>query len=330
MRAMMIDEAAPDGDGPVTWFVVTFEALASLFAIGLLGFWILRRQAVSGQVLRFLSLIAIEIALPSLVFVKILGGFAPAEQPGWWLWPVAFLAFMVWAAVLTALCTWTLGRGRPREFAFALFFQNITFLPLVILSQTHGPDSPMLVNLFLFGLLFSPCFFNSYGLFFAHRARRLRWGKTFHPVVVASVLAVVLCGLGVQHRVPRFLVSGLDLLGQMTVPLVMLILGGNLYLQMQQRRPVRWAETARFVLAKNILFPLATLALLVWLRLPREASLLLLLQSAVPPIASVPIFVEREGGDAAAASQYLVASFAFALLSIPALMILFAHYFPAP
>jgi predicted permease len=66
------------------------------------------------------------------------------------------------------------------------------------------------------------------------------------------------------------------------------------------------------------------------LRLPREASLLLLLQSAVPPIASVPIFVEREGGDAAAASQYLVASFAFALLSIPALMILFAHYFPAP
>jgi hypothetical protein len=310
-------------------FVGTFEALAALFVIGLLGFWIIRRRLVPAQVLRFLSLLAIEIALPCLIFVRITRGLRPAEQPGWWLWPLAFLGFMAWAGLLTALCSLSARPRRRREFAFALFFQNITFLPLVILTQMHGPESPLLVSLFLFGLLFSPVFFNTYYLFFARSGRPLRLGKTLHPVVIASVLAVGLCVLGIQGRVPGFLVSSLELLGNMAVPLLMLILGGNLYVELQKRGPLHLADTTKFVLAKNVFFPLATLAVLVMLRLPRGVALILFLQSAVPPIASIPIFVEREGGDVAAACQFVVASFAFSLISVPASMAVFAYYFPA-
>ncbi|MFO7897983.1 MAG: AEC family transporter [Planctomycetota bacterium] len=311
-------------------FLVAFEALAALFVIGLLGFWIIRRRVVPGRALRFLSPLAIEIALPCLVFVRILRGLRPAEQPGWWLWPLAFLAFMAWAGLLTAACARFVRAARRREFAFALFFQNITFLPLVILTQIDGADSPLLVNLFLFGLLFSPVFFNTYYLFFARDGRGLRWGKTAHPVVLACVVAVGLCLLGVQGAVPAFLMSSLELLGNMAVPLLMLILGGNLYVQMQRRGELHAGDTAKFVLAKNILFPLATLGLLVLIRPPRAAALILFLESAVPPIASIPIFVEREGGDTAAAGRFVIASFAAALITIPALMALFEVCFPAP
>jgi hypothetical protein len=312
----------------MTLFLATFEALAALLVIGLLGFWIIRRRVVPGQALRFLSPLAIEIALPCLVFVKIIRGLGPSGHTQWWIWPLAFVGFMAWAGLLTTLCTLFVQRARRREFAFALLFQNITFLPLVILTQVRGADSSILADLFLFGLLFSPVFFNAYHLFFAGRRRALQWSKTAHPVVVASIVAVVLSLVWGQDVVPDFLMSSLELLGGMTVPLLMLILGGNLYVEIQKRGKLHVADATKFVVAKNIVFPLATLAVLVLFRAPQELALILFLQSAVPPIASIPIFVEREGGDAAAASQFIIASFTFSLVSIPALMEVFALYFP--
>ena len=308
-------------------FLVTFEAVATLFIIGLLGFWVIRRRLVPGTVLRFLSPLAIEIALPSLVFVRILRGLRPAEQPDWWLWPLRYVAFVAWAGVLTALCTLCARKDKRREFAVSLFFQNITFFPLVVLTQMFGSDSPRVVDLFLFGILFSPLFFNTYHLFFARERRGVRWGKTLHPVVIASGAAALLCLLGGQDRVPGFLLSSLELLGDMTIPLLMLILGGNVYRDIQKGGQRHLFETVKFVVAKNIVFPLATLALLVVLRPSREVALILFLQSAVPPITSIPIFAEREGRDAAITGRFLVGSFAFSLLSIPLWMSVYGYYF---
>ena len=126
----------------------TFQALATLFVVGLLGFWIVRKDVLPERALRFLYPLAIEIALPSLIFVNIIRNLEPAEQPDWWLWPPRFLAFMIWAGVLTALCAPFARRGVRREFAVALLFQNVTFFPLVILTQLFGEDSPHLLDLF--------------------------------------------------------------------------------------------------------------------------------------------------------------------------------------
>ncbi len=309
-------------------FWVTFEALAALLVIGLIGFWIIRRRMLPGQVLRPLSTLAIEIALPCLVFVKIVDGLGSTRESNWWVWPLAFIGFMAWAGLLTTLCSLTIKRGRRREFALTLLFQNITFLPLVILTQLRGADSSILANLFLFGLLFSPVFFNTYHLFFARERRAFQWGKILHPVVVASISAVVVSLLWGPDVVPGFLMSSLELLGAMAVPLLILILGGNLYVEFQRQNKLYLSDSVKFALAKNVVFPLATLVLLVLLNIPRDFALILFLQSAVPPIASIPIFVEREGGDTAAASQFIIASFAFALISIPLLMMVFGLYFP--
>jgi hypothetical protein len=312
----------------VTVFIATFEALATLFVIGGVGFWIVRRGLVPGQVLRALSAVAIEVALPCLVFVRIIRGLDAAQKPDWWIWPLAFLGFLAWAGTLTAVSSRLVRRSVRREFAFALLFQNVTFLPLAILTQTQGEDSTLIVELFLFALLFSPVFFNTYPLFFA-RGPRPRWGKTVHPVVVASALAVALSMFGAAERVPGFLVSSLELVGNMAVPLLMLVLGGNLYVEMRMPGTARWSDAAKFVLVKNALFPAATLVVLLWLRLPRQFTLLLLLQSTVPPIASLPIFVGREGGDVASTSRFVLASFAFSLVSIPTALAIFEAVFPA-
>jgi hypothetical protein len=50
-----------------------------LLAIGLLGFWIIKRNIIPENVLRFLAVLAIEIALPCMVFVNIIIQFSPSS-----------------------------------------------------------------------------------------------------------------------------------------------------------------------------------------------------------------------------------------------------------
>jgi malate permease and related proteins len=64
-------------------FIVVLESVLVLLGIGVIGFWITRRNVVPENVLGFLATLAIEIALPSTVFANILVNFNPVESPDW-------------------------------------------------------------------------------------------------------------------------------------------------------------------------------------------------------------------------------------------------------
>jgi predicted permease len=116
----------------------------------------------------------------------------------------------------------------------------------------------------------------------------------------------------------------------MALPLVMIILGGSLYLNFQQKGRFYFREIAKFVLVKNIIFPLAFIGVLVLLKPSYNIALLLLLQAAVPPVTAVPILTERAGGNKGITTQFVFASFVASMLTIPGAFFLFTHFFPLP
>jgi len=68
--------------------VSTFESVALLLGIGALGLWVIGRRILPKEALGVLSIFALDIALPSLVFVNILQNFKPSESQDWWLLPL--------------------------------------------------------------------------------------------------------------------------------------------------------------------------------------------------------------------------------------------------
>jgi len=310
-------------------FVATFEAMAVLFTIGGLGFLVLGRRIVPKEAFRFLNPLVLDIALPCLIFTNIITRFRPAEYREWWQLPLWWLAFTAVAGGMTALAVKTCRKEVRPEFAVSLFFQNITFFPLAILTGLFGAGSSYIVDLFLFGMLFPPFLFNTYYLFFDGSQGRFDWRKTFHPVVVVSFVAIAICLADLQDSLPHFLVSSTKLVGQTAVPLIMIVLGGGIYVALSQHGPVRIVEILRFVLFKNVIFPLAVLGILVLVRPAYGVALIIVLESAVPPITSVPLFAERGKGNSALVSQFVVASFLASVVTIPIMVWLFGKYFPA-
>jgi predicted permease len=311
-------------------FLIVMESVLVLLGIGVIGFWITRRHLAPESVLSFLSMLAIDIALPCTVFANILVNFNPEEQPNWWQLPLWWLAFTAIALALTFIGRFVSARETRSEFTMSLFFQNGIFFPLIILSGIFGTTTPFIAQLFIFIMFHPTLFFGTYHLFFGKKAQATRWTRVINPVLIATLIAIIIQVSGVKDRLPDFILSIFEILGAMALPLVMIILGGSLYLDFQQRGRVYLSEITKFIIMKNIIFPLAFIGVLVLLKPSYNIALLFLLQSAVPPVTGVPILAERAGGQKSITTQFVFASFIASMVTIPSIFYLFSAFFPIP
>ena len=155
-------------------FNIVFQSVLALIGIGVIGFWILRRGIVSEQVIGVLSRLAIDIALPCMIFSGIMRNFDPSALPYWWLLPLWGLSFAAVALVLTLITMWVSQRSTRSEFALSLFFQNALFLPLIVIAGVFGADSTYAVELFILVIFAPVLFFSTSHLFFPEITRRIK------------------------------------------------------------------------------------------------------------------------------------------------------------
>ncbi|MBI4333377.1 MAG: AEC family transporter [Chloroflexi bacterium] len=315
-------------------FDIVFQSVVALLGIGVLGFWIIKRRIIPESLLGVLSVLAIDIALPSIVFANILLYFSPSKVPLWWQLPLWWLLFSSVSLCLTGITMFLSAAKTRSEFAVSLFFQNAIFFPLIILTGVFGRETPHAAHLFVFVVLHPTLYFSAFHLFFGRRAgakhNPINLRRVLNPVLLATLLALSIRILGTDVFLPPFIITIFQLLGGMTLPLLMLILGGSLYIDFQKRGPIYFTEVLKFVFVKNILFPLAFLALLLAIRPEYNIAFLIMLQSVVPPITGIPIMTEREGGNVGITNQFILGSFLFSIVSIPAMLSLFSRFFPLP
>ncbi len=317
-------------------FLITFQAVAALLGIGVLGFWLIGRKKVPSTVLGILTSIAIDLALPFLILSNILTQFTPQAVPGWWHMPLWWIGFSIVTLALSLLTTLLVKQEFRGEFAISLFFQNGIFFPLIIITGIFGPNSPYLVLLFLFIFISPSMTFSTYAFFFRRRSKEpsLALNRIINPLLIMTIIGVILGLLNVKGYIPNFLLMILAMIGATAIPLFMLILGGNIYNDFMNRTAgapkIYTGEVIKFVIVKNLVFPMVLLGLLIWLKPDFPVALILILEAAVPPITAIPIFTERSGGNRAITNQFIVASFAASILTIPAIVYLFARVFPFP
>jgi len=324
-------------------FNVTLQSVAALLAIGVLGFWIIKRNIIPENILRFLAVLAIDIALPCIVFVNIITQFSPSSFNRWWQYPLWWLLFSAIAFILTLVGMFTSAQATRREFAITLFFQNGLFFPFIIITGIFGPANPYVAVLFIFIAFHPSLFFSTNHLFFRKSALetekglqgekpegRLRLERILNPVLISTILASGIKLVGMEKHLPAFVLTVFQMLGGMSLPLLMLILGGSLYVDFQSKGPIYIKEVMKFTLLKNIIFPLVFIMVLVFLRPAYPVALIIFLQSVVPPITGIPIQAERHGGNSSITNQFILSSFVFSVITIPLMFNLFSKYFPMP
>ncbi|MFC2067712.1 AEC family transporter [Chloroflexota bacterium] len=315
-------------------FLIILEAVLVLLGIGVIGFWITRRGIIPETAHGLILRLAIDIALPCLVFANILTNFSPKELPDWWQLPLWWFLFAAISFVLMLVTKYVSNKDTRSEFAINLFYQNGLFFPLIVISGVFGTDAPYLPQLYIFIILHPIMFLSTYNFFFKSRRGKLKWNRIYNPIIIAVILAVTLQLFGTRNYVPDFIYSILQTLGAMALPLIMIILGGSLYLDVKQKGKLYFVEIVKFIIIKNVVFPFAFLGILILLDLYYSISysiaLLFVLESAVPPVTATPILTERAGGNKPISTQFVFSSFIFSVVSIPVIFSVFSKFFPTP
>ena len=213
-----------------------------------------------------------------------------------------------------------------REFALCLFYQNAVFVPLPIIVSLFGEDSVQTTTLFIFAVFYPSFVFTTYPLFFHKRTIEFNKTKVFNPVLIATLAAISFKLMGIGSYMPGFVTRALGMVGNMTIPLVLMILGGSIYLDYRQKEKIQLRQIIKCVLIKNILFPIIALFAVSIVHPPYEVALLVVLQASVPPMTAAPILIERMNGNKSVANQFLLGSFLVSLVSIPVIFYVFEYW----
>ncbi len=289
-------------------FLTAATATAKVFAVGAIGFYATYRRWISEEGWSGMSALVAFVTLPCLIFTRFATQFDARTFPGWW--KIALVGMALQIAGL-ALGYWIAKRHRNPETTMLLGFQNAGFFVLPMLQALLSPREfgRAAVMLFVFVI-----FFNSSLWIVGQRVllgkRALSWKRILlSPPLFATLISLGFFGLfhdfghGFETSVPWQIFLGgdspgaLPLVGDLTVPLATLILGGAVAGTIGAKSGAQDKWFAWEIAAWKLFFmPLCGYGLLRLFHVEDPTlRLLWMLECAAPPAINVAVFCQQHG-----------------------------------
>ena len=188
---------------------------------------------------------------------------------------------------------------------------NVAFIGYPVISIFMPEDGVFFASFFV--IVFNLCFF-IYGLGRISGQKALSLKGIFNINAVAALLLVALYVL--QIRVPDALQTTFELLGGISTPLSMLVIGSMLagipFRQLFTTHSLYVVSAMRLLVIPTIVFFVAR-----WLALPTEVSTVLLIMCALPSAAAAVMAAERYNCEPVYASKGVLLSTLLFLVTIP-------------
>ncbi|MDR1932874.1 MAG: AEC family transporter [Spirochaetales bacterium] len=303
-------------------FLSAFIQVAVLFVLIIAGYALRKTGVLDLAVTRGFSRFIVNVSLPALAVSSLQISFSRERLTD------ALLMFCIMAGcyLLYAVFAWLVPkilRAERRDAAiyrYLMVFSNTGFMGFPVLEAFLGREAVF------YGVIFNipyPLLTFTVGIGFmvfasdrSGEKRKIPWK---HPGVLAGIIAVILFLM--PFRLPLILGRPIEMLGGLTTPLSMLVIGSLL----THMRPAElWKGIAVYV---GVFFRLAIIPLTVFaiLRALAFSGYLLgvpVILSAMPVAANMSILADQFGGNEELASRLVFLSTLFSVFTLPAFALL--------
>ncbi|MCI1850350.1 AEC family transporter [Schleiferilactobacillus harbinensis] len=311
----------------MTVFLHSLSGVIVILVMIVLAWALTRKGWFNDDYAKVTARLVTQVALPAYMIVTISGQFHKQEL----LSLLPDLRFPLISMFILFALSFPLARVfrvQPQHHGLwrSMFFNsNTVFIGLPINMALFGNRSLpevlvyYMANTFLFWTL---------GVYLIKRdglggdAHFSLWGalkKLFSPPLLGFIIGVILVLL--EWHLPQWLMSDLNYVGGLTIPLSMFFIGMTLgHFHLAQLR-FTWDMVG--ILAGRFIFAPALMFALLW---PVQAPLLLkqvfVLQSAMPVMTNAPVVAKLYGADADYAALMVTMSTLLSMLVIPLLMVI--------
>lgn len=306
-------------------FKITSLAMAQIFILGALGYYLVKKNIISHSVLESLSRLVIQIIFPALIITQLLANFSFNLYPNWWIFPLISLVITAVSLFLgVILLKIAKLKNNKLQFLSLVSFQNSGYLPLALAASMFvGPElSDIFIYIFLFLLGFDLVAW-SLGIYMLtyEKEAKFRLQHIFSPPVIASLSTLILIALGLNKFIPTAIFKPIEMIGSCTLPLALMVVGGNIALV--QLKNIDKKAVGFFLLGKLIILPALGLWIVLKLGLPQLFGFLIVMQLAMPSATSLSVIIRRYNKEDTLISQGVFFSHVIGLITIPIFLSLY-------
>ncbi len=145
--------------------------------------------------------------------------------------------------------------------------------------------------------------------------------KVFSPPLMGFLLGLVMVML--QIKLPAFLASDLQYLGNLTTPLSMIFIGLSVS-HVGVKQLVLGKDQLLILLGRFLVAPLLMATIVYWVSLPSLMKQVFIIQSAMPVMTNAPVVARLYGADSDYAAVMVTETTLATMVVIPILMLLMA------
>ena len=297
-----------------------FEPISLLLIMILVGFLLGKGGVFQQGFNQSLTFFLLKVTLPALIFVSMLKDYDPELLLDVLL--ILLVSFACYGLYMLVAIVFTSSMRIPRSesglFQFALIFSNVGFMGFPIVEALWGRD--YIFHTAIFNMPFH-LFLFTLGVVLMTRGKAqhkgFEWKLLLSPGILATVLGFFFFLF--SWRPPELLVKGLDMLGSLTTPLSMILIG-SLLSALPKRAwggnlPI-WALCS----VRLLVLPLLVFFLLQFFPLPQEISRIAVIISAMPAAANTPLLAHEYGSHELLASQVVFLTTLLSFITLPIML----------
>jgi len=289
-----------------------------LFIIILLGFVLRKMNIINELLIKKLSELLLKITMPALIISSMQLKQVDQAILKECMFIFVFSGFIYIGSILFAIILTKVTKCNKADegvYRFMLVFANVGFMGFPVLAATLGKEA------LFYGAIFNlPFNFLVYtiGIYFLKKKNEEKndftWKMFINPGVVAVLIGLVLFVFNI--KLPFALDKALSMVGDLTVPLSMLIIGGVLTSIHLKEVLSNW-RIYLFSLLRLIVFPLMVLYIV---RAFTSNELIIgtaFILTAMPMATNGVILAEQYDGNARLASESIFVSTLLSIITIP-------------
>ena len=309
-------------------FLKSISGILVILGMILVGFIIGEKGWFDDKSRGLLAKLVTQVALPCYMLYTITQRFTAADLLKM-LPALRFpaLSMVILLGIATAVARIFAVRQDRRGLFISMFFNsNTIFVGLPINQALFGDDSIPYVLIYY---MCNTTFFWTLGTYLIQRdgegeARfdlKTSLKKVFSPPLMGFLLGLVLVML--QIKLPAFLASDLQYLGNLTTPLSMIFIGLSVS-HVGVKQLVLGKDQLLILLGRFLVAPLLMATIVYWVPLPSLMKQVFIIQSAMPVMTNAPVVASLYGADSDYAAVMVTETTLATMVVIPILMLLMA------
>ena len=309
-------------------FLRSISGILVILGMILVGFVIGEKGWFDDKSRGLIAKLVTQIALPCYMLYTITQRFTAADLLKM-LPALRFpaLSMVVLLGIATAVARIFAVRQDRRGLFVSMFFNsNTIFVGLPINQALFGDASIPYVLIYY---MCNTTFFWTLGSYLIQRDGegeaqfdlKTSVKKVFSPPLMGFILGLVMVML--QIKLPAFLASDLQYLGNLTTPLSMIFIGLSVS-HVGVKQLVLGKDQLLILIGRFLVAPLLMATIVYWAPLPSLMKQVFIIQSAMPVMTNAPVVARLYGADSDYAAVMVTETTLAAMVVIPILMVLMA------